>query len=120
MKLWLVVSLYDRDEVKVWSTHTTRKDAEFERRGQLLNEFTSRVSVADVRNIYGWLEEEVLEGLIDTMENGGVPSAWATQDVLEEFGAQRSMPYAYSVESVDVTAEQLMEILAVAKAAEGD
>jgi hypothetical protein len=119
MKLWLVIGLYDRSEIRLWSVHTNRKDAEFERRGQLLNEFTSRVSVADVRNIYEWLEEDVLEGLIHTMEHGGVPSAWATQDVLEEYGSQSSMPYAYSVENIEVTAEQLMELLAVAKAEEG-
>ena len=52
------------------------------------------------------------------MDNGGVPNSEVT-GILEQVGIDRSSPYQLFTESVNVTVEELMDLLAVEKAAEG-
>ena len=118
MKLWLVIGLYDREDIEVQSSHPTRTGAEIARREHLMDGFCELYSPEEAREAFGGLHPELLHDLVDSMDNGGVPNSEVT-GILEQVGIDRSSPYQLFTESVDVTVEELMELLAVEKAAEG-
>ncbi|MBT7807841.1 hypothetical protein HN766_20225 [Candidatus Poribacteria bacterium] len=118
MKLWLVIGLYDRLDIEVQSSHPTRRGAEIARREHLMNGFRELYSPDEARDAFSGLHPVLLHDLVDSMSSGAVPGAEVT-GILEQVGYDRSHQYQLSTVSVDVTVEELMELLAVAKAEEG-
>ena len=114
MKLWLVVGLYDREHIELHSAHPTRIGAEIARRKLLLSGFRERYDGDVAREMLGGLPPDLLDELVDVVENGGAPNAHVT-DILEQVGGDASYSYQLSVDSIEITAELLTEMLAVDK-----
>ena len=118
MKLWLVVGLYDREQIEIHSSHPTRIGAEIARRERLLAGFCEKYTADDTREVFGGLPEDLLDELVAVVASGGMPASHVVE-ILEQVGSDASLQYQLFTQSVDLTVEEIMELLAVEKAKGG-